>query len=399
MAVGIDEGRGQQRPGKVKRVFPGGNTSRGFHSFYAHIIGPEARRALIIKGGPGVGKSTFMRRIAEEMVRRGFDVELHHCSSDNGSLDAVVIPAAGVALIDGTAPHVVDPRFPGAVDEILHLGDYWDEKALRSHRAEIMALNREASAGFQRAYRMLQAAKSILDDWKAITAEAMRYGFANRVAAALLSELFPGPGPAAGSLASQPPSSAAAAAARPDVWPEPGRIRHLFASAITPDGPVHHLETILGPWPRRIILTGAPGTGKSTLLKKVAQAAVERGLFVEAYHCAFDPDRYEHLVIPALAIAFTTATPPHVWRDPAGDSRWIPMDEGLDAGMLARRRDVIAFAQEEFNRLFDRAVQALAQAKQAHDALEAYYVPHMDFAAMDDLREKTLRRILAYAAE
>ena len=93
--------------GYVKRVFPGNNTPQGFYSFYDQIVPSDARRIMIIKGGPGVGKSTFMSRIGQEMVERGFDVEFHHCSSDNNSLDGVVIPAIGVALIDGTAPHRV----------------------------------------------------------------------------------------------------------------------------------------------------------------------------------------------------------------------------------------------------------------------------------------------------
>ena len=66
-------------------------------------------RVFVIKGGPGVGKSTLCV-IATEMLKRGYNVEIHHCASDNASLDAVVVPAAGIALIDGTAPHVYDPR-------------------------------------------------------------------------------------------------------------------------------------------------------------------------------------------------------------------------------------------------------------------------------------------------
>ncbi|MDK2888295.1 MAG: hypothetical protein PWP72_1173 [Thermoanaerobacter sp.] len=93
--------------GRLKKVFPGGNTWRGFHSFYDYIIEPDATRIFVIKGGPGVGKSTFMRKIGEEMLERGYDVEFHCCSSDNGSLDGVVIPAIRVALLDGTAPHRV----------------------------------------------------------------------------------------------------------------------------------------------------------------------------------------------------------------------------------------------------------------------------------------------------
>ena len=49
------------------------------------------------------------------------------CSSDNNSLDGIVIPKLKIAILDGTA-HVVDPVFPGVVDEIINLGQFWDEK-------------------------------------------------------------------------------------------------------------------------------------------------------------------------------------------------------------------------------------------------------------------------------
>lgn len=95
--------------GKVKKVFPGGNTGYGFYSLYDNINpNPgEVNAIFIMKGGPGVGKSSFMRWIGQQMRERGYDIEEHNCSSDNGSLDGVKIPAIGVSLIDGTAPHRV----------------------------------------------------------------------------------------------------------------------------------------------------------------------------------------------------------------------------------------------------------------------------------------------------
>ena len=45
--------------GNVKRVFPGNNTPMGFFSYYDHILPKDATRVFVIKGGPGVGKSTF----------------------------------------------------------------------------------------------------------------------------------------------------------------------------------------------------------------------------------------------------------------------------------------------------------------------------------------------------
>jgi hypothetical protein len=43
------------------------------------------------------------------MLEKGYDVEFHCCSSDNDSLDGIVIPSIRVAMLDGTAPHGVVP--------------------------------------------------------------------------------------------------------------------------------------------------------------------------------------------------------------------------------------------------------------------------------------------------
>lgn len=95
------------KKGKVKCVFPGGNTSKGFFSFYDHIIPTDSRKIFSIKGGPGVGKSSMMKAVAHRFIEQGLDVEMHYCSSDNNSLDGVVIEKANIALIDGTAPQRV----------------------------------------------------------------------------------------------------------------------------------------------------------------------------------------------------------------------------------------------------------------------------------------------------
>ena len=75
----------------ARYLFPGGNTALGFFSFYDHILPEEeTRRMIILKGGPGVGKSTFMRRIGAALAERGHAVEYLICSSDPHSLDGVV---------------------------------------------------------------------------------------------------------------------------------------------------------------------------------------------------------------------------------------------------------------------------------------------------------------------
>lgn len=76
---------------KEKHYFLGGNTYKGFFSFYNYIIDKEnLNRVICIKGWPGAGKSYLMKKIKKNFLEKGFSVEFHHCSSNNNYLDGVV---------------------------------------------------------------------------------------------------------------------------------------------------------------------------------------------------------------------------------------------------------------------------------------------------------------------
>ena len=111
-----------------RHYFPGNNTPLGFFSYYRYILGQrEAHKIICIKGGPGSGKSTFMKKTAKAFADLGEDIDYLHCSADEDSLDGVVLRNRKVALIDGTSPHITDPVTPGAVDKIVNLGEFWNE--------------------------------------------------------------------------------------------------------------------------------------------------------------------------------------------------------------------------------------------------------------------------------
>lgn len=90
--------------------FLGANSPSGFFSLYPELIQPRSARAIyILKGGPGCGKSTLMRRVGARMEEAGLAAEYILCSGDPDSLDALLLPQIGVALVDGTAPHGTAP--------------------------------------------------------------------------------------------------------------------------------------------------------------------------------------------------------------------------------------------------------------------------------------------------
>jgi DNA replication protein DnaC len=355
-----------------RKVFPGANTSQGFFSYYQHIIPPDANRIFVLKGGPGVGKSTFIKTIGEAVIAHGYSVEFHCCSSDNASFDGVAIPKIGVALIDGTAPHIVDPRNPGAVDEIIHLGDHWNEAGIRTHKEKIIKTNKEISRLFRQAYGYLAHAKLLNDEIESyyLDGEALDIAGLNIQANQLIKEILKD------SLQKKAPKS-----------------RHLFASAISPDGLVNHFDTIFESATQRYLVSGEPGTGKSTIIQKIYNAAMNHGYDVEAFHCALNPSRIEHIMIPQLGIAVITCNSIHPYLPQ-------PEDTVLNTEMFVYKSAVKRFtedmdkAQDLFLKSLQRATGFIAKAKKARDELEACYIPYMDFTAINKRRDSVFQKIL-----
>ncbi len=364
------------RHGKVRKMFPGSNSAYGFYSFYDQIIEDDALRIFVIKGGPGVGKSTFMQNISRELIKRGRDVEFHCCSADSASLDGIVFPQLQIACIDGTTPHMVDPKNPGAVDEIIHMGEFWDEAGMIARREDILRLNGEHARLYRRAYRYLAAAKLFLDEVEDYYRENRCLDAAglDRTALGMISEIF-------GDKVNKSSTKR--------------RERHLFATAITPDGPVSFLDKLLPPGFQRYIISGDDGTGKNELIARIKDAAVMRNFFVEVYHCALDPLKIDHVIIPQLKMAVLNSVIPHILH-PWSEDRVIETDAFVKnpGRRLEKERDL---ARRLYQQAFDAAVDFLARARESHRELESYYIPNMRFGEINRLAKSVLEKILAYS--
>lgn len=176
--------------GKIRNMFPGGNTANGFYSFFDYIIPSNVNRIFCLKGGPGVGKSSFMKKIAREFLKIGYDVELHYCSSDPNSLDGVVIKGLNVVLLDATAPHIVDPKLPGVVDEVINFGDFWDVRKLEENKEKIKLCNEDISECFQRTFKFLKSAEPIYLDVEAKVSKSMNWAKINKITDEFIEKIF-----------------------------------------------------------------------------------------------------------------------------------------------------------------------------------------------------------------
>lgn len=360
--------------GEFRHFFPGGNTSKGFYSFYRYILPQEvARRIICIKGGPGTGKSSLMKRVGQYFNEKGYDIEYHHCSSDNNSLDGVVIKGLNVALLDGTAPHIVDPLNPGAVDEILNMGTCWNEHGFSDYRNSIISINKQVGKTFKRAYRYIGAAKTVHDDWSSYNAEALNLSKLNLFKEQFKNEIF----------------------LNIDVT-SMGNDRHLFATAFTPNGIITYVDSIAANYKRVYVLNGGPGTGKTNVLSYLSEEALKRGLSVEVYHDPLIPDRIEHVLIPTLSIAILSSNEINK-RNLVGNQ--INMEDFLNKRLVDKNAEEIEKIKETFYSLLDKGLSIISGAKKLHDELEKCYIPNMDFDKVEDVFNQIIAKLLRYEKE
>lgn len=336
--------------------FPGGNTAEGFCSHFGDILpAPMRRRMFYLKGGPGVGKSTLMRRVGEAAEKAGLEVEYFHCSSDPDSLDAVCLPQKGAALMDGTAPHVYDPVAPGARDTLVSLGDFLDEAALRSHIEDILNLQKAISGRFRRCYCYLGGAQKVL--------EAARPGQEDPRRAHELAAEWADTLPLRGGK---------------------GSIRRLFGSAYTPKG---HVDLAARMELKRRVTVDCPfGLDAGMLMAEAARQAAARGLHAVALMDPLCPKRISHVILPAHGIGLLSGR-----RGPTEQGEWLDTERLFQMQEEAEKEQ--SFDRNAYELLIQRAIEQLSAAKKLHDELESHYVGHMDFLKWQTMLDRILREL------
>ena len=313
-------------------IFLAANSGQGFYSLYDGFPG-DGCFLHIIKGGPGTGKSGFMRRIREAAHSRGLDTVSVLCSGDPDSLDGLLIPALGQAWVDGTAPHVREPLLFGADSDYVNLGQFCRLPLAEKDRDRALALNRAYKARYRAAYAHLEAAAALesaeeLRDAEVLRAEEERMR-------ALLEPLPDHSGPC---------------------------IREKrFISAITCQGRLRMTDTI-----NMLCKQNYYFRDDGAVLARAAALASKKTGRVILCPRPLRPSQLEAVLLPELSLALLRT--PASLRVPQGER--LLSSEALSLG-----------------------TDALREAKILHNKLEAVYRPYMDFDALTDYPKEYIEKL------
>ena len=308
--------------------FLGANTGRGFVSAMDRFP-PDGAFLHIVKGGPGTGKSSYMKTIREAARGRGLDTVSILCSGDPDSLDGLWLPALKQAWVDGTAPHVREPGIFGADSDYVNLGYF----CRTPFRKEDQAAAREKSAAYKacyaKAYRSLREAME-----RERAAEKGPGAGEQRLAEREILARIGDCGSKAGGS---------------------GMAFHCWISAISCKGLLRLEESITKLCKQIYVIP----SGCAEALELAAHEALDRGMRVIVCAEVLDPERAEALLLPEAGICFAA--------------------ERRETGLCGEN--------------LEPALEALREAKALHDELEAISRPYMDFDALTAFTEETLTRV------
>lgn len=320
-----------------KKYFASANSTGGFVNYFPNVFG-TCRRLYVVLGGPGTGKSRFLRDVAA----RGHEVEYYYCSSDASSLDGVRIDG-WIGLIDGTAPHVWNPSCVGAFEQVINLGEFWNPRLLSANRAEIDALSAEKHACYAQAYAFLSAIGEAERGVRDRLEEALDRDKLRRAAARLLR----------------------------GVTGDGKGIRQIgLCSALGMMGEAHFDTYEKGTY--AFAISDSMGTAW-LLLGELDRLCHERGVSRRVAPSPLFPDRVEAIELTGKEISFF-----------AGDGEdAIPMRKFFRADKLRAMRPILRGTREAQGRLKEFALEALSRAAKAHFTLEDIYASTMDFTAKE----------------
>lgn len=346
------------------KYFLGSNTNEGFYSLFDELYDPEDNfEVYVIKGGPGCGKSTLMDRVAGEMEGRGFSVERIMCASDPTSHDAVICPEKKIAMVDGTAPHIIEPKYYGAVEEIVNMGEALDTKRIRNSAEEIRSLCTANSQCYKKAANYMKAAASLMRNSKRLQDEYIDYEKLYNYVIRFAKKNLSG---AEGS----------------------GHVTYRFLTAVTNEGEVTFTESFASNYKRIIGIEDPIGSVSGQLLDCLLSVASDCGINAIAGVSPYDTEELIQLFFPDKGIgivrdtSFPTTSTIHAARFIVGDG-------------LKSHKNRITFNKRAAKELTTAAVAALTDAKLIHDKIEGIYASAINYDLLNVKSETVIDKILA----
>ncbi len=335
----------------MERYFMGNNTAFGFVGNYEEEL-KDKSKVILLKGGPGTGKSTILKRLVKEAEKRGCDCETWYCSGDPKSLDGVFVKDLNVTVVDATSPHAVGADLPAVKDVIFDLATSLDREKLLPYFDHIKKLVNCKKHRFMRAYQHLNIAFCHLKNQIALEESGVDKVKIREYALEIAHNLKE---------------------KNEGINGDNYRVRKVFLSAICPEGENEFFDCLKG---KQILKIKGGEVAAFTFLEEI------KGLVGGTWIVnPLNPNRLDGIIVGDVAVVRDAGGFNNAVNEEIDLTKWERFDYPKE--IEEERNGVVlevAFAVEELNR-----------AREFHLELEKYFVAAMDFLNNNRLYDEIVR--------
>lgn len=341
------------------------NSCSGYTSFFDETI-RNMRKIIVVKNITKEAKKSLFEKIFEilDMSDISYDTILKCGSPDE--TDAVILKEVSTVIADIGLFKKDIPLYADIVDFSEHICLDFDirrESDIISKRMETIK---------SRMYSHLNDAKLIHDDWEKIYISNIDFDEINKATDDLIDNIF-------------------ACESSRLVEKNPCNADRFFGTLLS-RGNINFIDKLTCDLDKRIFIKGRPGTGKSTLLKKIISKAHQNGYNTETYYCSFDPKSLDMVVIRELSFAIFDSTQPHeIHPEREGDSIFDIYD-------IAVKKDTDEVYSDELMRIAGGYNQALKKAKECMYTNEILRGKYDEIITDNNTITKSISKVISLAS-
>lgn len=329
--------------------FVNSNSAKGFVSLFDSNFS-HLHNVIRLSGYPSVVASDILSGICVRAGEKGFHTELIHNCLDN-SIEGVIIPERNAGIIN----------FPLYDEDEYNIAAMLNDENLSQTKSCLSA-----------AHKHFANALSIHDRWEKIYISNMDFAAADRLADETIEKVI-----------------------GEKTLDKIGMKVDRFFGAATINGPFDYIENLTADIGKRYFIKGRPGTGKSTFLRRIAESAAEAGFNVEIYHCAFDPDSLDMIILRELDICLFDSTAPHEYFPSRPDDEVIDIYKAAVTDKTDEKyRSEITAIMIDYKAEIAKATKQLGKAKRYYDEVQRGILSKINADSLAITEEKILETIL-----
>ncbi|MCC3374224.1 PRK06851 family protein [Cohnella sp. REN36] len=172
---------------------------------------------------------------------------------------------------------------------------------------------------------------------------------------------------------------------------------HYFARGNTAHGAHFLYNSAFDGLNKIFVLTGPQGTGKSTVIRSLADGLLDQGQHVQCFHSPLRPDELDGIILTELKVGIIDGRVCEgIAEDEAGEIVLIHFGEALDNGLISPEHSgTIEELRGKLDRAYSKAYETFLTALRIHDEWEKYYIESMDFTKAGLVAEDLIQDLYA----